>query len=61
MVAKEEGYSEERWHRHAKLLAEKEIDTVGNLRVLSRERIETLGLPPVVTEYLLRVIAGGRP
>ena len=59
MVAKKEGYSEERWQNHAKLLAEKEIDTVGNLRALSKERIEKLELPPVVTEYMQRVKAGG--
>jgi hypothetical protein len=58
-VAKEEGYSDERWHGHLELLAKKEIDTVGDLRVLSQERIEALDLPPVVTEYLLRVKAGG--
>jgi hypothetical protein len=45
--------------KHAKLLAEKEIDTVGNMRALSQERIETLELPPVVTEYMQRVKAGG--
>ena len=59
MVAKKEGYTEERWQNHAKLLAEKEIDTVGNLRALSKERIEKLELPPVVTEYMQRVKAGG--
>jgi hypothetical protein len=32
-----------------------EIDTVGDLRSLSVERIEKLGMPPVVTEYLQRV------
>ena len=55
MVAQDRGYTEDRWRRHVQLLAEKEIDTVHNLRVLNRERIEGLGLPPVVTEYLLRV------
>jgi hypothetical protein len=59
MVAKERGYTEERWQKHAKLLAEKEIDTVGDLRVLTNGDIEKLGLPPVVTRYLLRVKAGG--
>ena len=59
MVAKERGYTEERWQNHAKLLAEKEIDTVGDLRALSKERIEKLELPPVVTEYMQRVKAGG--
>jgi hypothetical protein len=58
-VAKQEGYTEERWRRHAQLLAEKEIDTVHNLRALNREDIKELGLPPVVTRYLLRVKAGG--
>jgi len=59
MVAKKEGYTEERWQNHVKLLAEKEIDTVGNLRVLTNGDIKDLGLPPVVTRYLLRVKAGG--
>ena len=60
MVAEERGYSEGRRHRHADLLVEKEIDTVGDLRVLTEERIEKLELPPVVTEYMLRVHAGWR-
>jgi hypothetical protein len=57
-VATDVGYTEERWRKHAKLLGEKEIDTVYQLRALSRERIEALDLPPVMTEYLLRVKAG---
>ena len=57
-VAEKEGYSEERWRKHLQLLADKEIDTAGNLRVLTEVRIEALGLPPVVTEYLLRVKRG---
>jgi hypothetical protein len=58
-VAKERGYTKERWRQHLERIAKKEIDTVGDLRALSRERIETLDLTPVVTEYLLRVKAGG--
>jgi hypothetical protein len=59
MVAKEEGYSEEREQQILTILQRKWIDTVGNLRALSKERIETLELPPVVTEYMQRVKAGG--
>jgi hypothetical protein len=58
-VGKERGYTEERWRQHLERIAKKEIDTVGDLRALSPERIEALDLPPVVTEYLLRVKAGG--
>jgi hypothetical protein len=31
------------------------VRTVGDVRVLPKDKIEKLGLPPVVTEYLLRV------
>jgi hypothetical protein len=54
-IAKERSYSELRMGDHLSKLTELEIDTVGDLRSLSVERIEKLGMPPVVTEYLQRV------
>jgi hypothetical protein len=57
LLAEKEGYTEERWRHQAAVLATQEIDTVGNLRALSVKRIEALEVPPVVTEYLLRVKA----
>jgi hypothetical protein len=55
-IAEEEKYTAANWAApKLKVLADNEIFTVGNLRKLSQERIEKLGLPPVVTEYLLRV------
>ena len=59
MVAKKEGYSEERGQQVLAVLNGKWVRTVGNLRALSKERIEKLELPPVVTEYMQRVKAGG--
>jgi hypothetical protein len=60
-IADEEKYAAKDWaEAKLKLLTENEIFTVGNLRKLSKDRIEKLGLPPVVTEYLLRVKAGGK-
>ena len=55
MVAKEQSYTEEEVKLALAILHGKWIRTVGNLRVLSKERTEGLGLPPVVTEYLLLV------
>ena len=37
----------------------KRVRTVGNLRALTNGDIKDLGLPPVVTRYLLRVKARG--
>ena len=59
MVAEERGYSEEDVQQVLAVLNSKWVRTVGDLRVLSKERIETLELPPVVTEYMQRVKAGG--
>jgi hypothetical protein len=59
MVAKERDYSKEEVKEDLAVLHGKRVRTVGDLRVLSKERIEALDLPPVVTEYLLRVKAGG--
>jgi Fe-S cluster assembly iron-binding protein IscA len=59
MVVKERGCTEERWRLHLERIAEKEIDTVGDLRVLSEGDIKELGLPPVVARYLLRTRACG--
>ena len=59
MVAKKEGYTEEEVQDDLAVLNGKRVRTVGDLRVLSKERIETLELPPVVTEYMQRVKAGG--
>ena len=59
MVAKKEGYTEEQLKSSRTKLDDSLIFTVGNLRVLSKERIEKLELPPVVTEYMQRVKAGG--
>jgi hypothetical protein len=59
MVAKERDYSEVEVTEVLAILHGKWVRTVGDLRVLSEERIEALDLPPVVTEYLLRVKAGG--
>jgi hypothetical protein len=59
MVAKERGYSLEEVQPVLAILHGKWVRTVGDLRVLSEERIEALDLPPVVTEYLLRVKALG--
>ena len=61
-VAEKEHYSKENWATpKLELLVANEIFTVGNLRVLSKERIEGLDLPPVVTEYLLRVKPADSP
>ena len=54
-VGKEEGYTDDRVASAVKILKDKWIDTVGNLRVLSKDDIEKLGLPPVVYRYMLRV------
>jgi hypothetical protein len=61
-IAEKEGFFEntERWQKHLSKLTENEIDTVGNLRALSVEQIKELGLPPVVTAYMLRVKKGGK-
>jgi hypothetical protein len=59
MVAKERGDSEEEVQDDLAVLNGKRVRTVGGLRVLSKERIETLELPPVVAEYMQRVKAGG--
>ena len=55
MVAKAEGYTEEQLEPSRIKLEQSLIVTVHNLRVLSKEDIKELGLPPVVTRYLLRV------
>jgi hypothetical protein len=57
-VAIERGYTDEDVKHVLDVLHRKWVHTVGDLRVLSRERIEALDLTPVVTEYLLRVKAG---
>jgi hypothetical protein len=59
-IAKERDYSEEEVTADVKTLLTARVKTVGDLRVLSVERIEKLGLPPVVTEYMLRVKKGGK-
>ena len=59
MVAKKEGYSEEEVQQVLAVLNGKRVRTVGNLRALTNGVIKDLGLPPVVTRYLLRVKAGG--
>ena len=59
MVAKKEGYSEEEVQDDLAVLNGKRVRTVGNLRALTNGDIKDLGLPPVVTRYLLRVKAGG--
>jgi len=58
-VAKEQSYTEGDVQEVLAVLQGKWVRTVGNLRVLSKDDIELLGLPPVVTVYLLRVKAGG--
>ena len=55
VVAKERSFTEEEVQQDLAILHGKRVRTVGDLRVLSKERTEGLGLPPVVTEYLLRV------
>ena len=59
MVAKKEGYSKEEVQQVLAVLNGKWVRTVGNLRGLTDEDIKELGLPPLVTRYLLRVKAGG--
>ena len=56
-VVKKEGLDEDDAQADLAVLKAKRVRTVGNLRVLSEARIEVLGLPPVVTEYLLHVKA----
>ena len=55
MVADEEGYTKEDMKQVVDALRGELVRTVHNLRVLTEKRIESLGLPSVVTEYLLRV------
>ena len=59
MVAKERDYTDQDVQEVLTVLNGKWVRTVGDLRVLTDEDIEKLGLPPVVTRYLLRVHAGG--
>ena len=56
---KKEGYSEEEVQDDLAVLNGKRVRTVGNLRALTNGDIKDLGLPPVVTRYLLRVKARG--
>jgi hypothetical protein len=58
MIAEERGFSEEERSADVQVLAQLRIRTVGDLRVLSRVRVENLALSPVIVEYLLRVING---
>jgi hypothetical protein len=50
-----EDYTKEEQLEVLGVLAKNWIRTVHNLRVLTKPRIDALGLPPVVTEYLIRV------
>jgi hypothetical protein len=63
-IAKEEEYTKDQAQQVIDpckpVLAKAGVFTVRNLRKLAKERIETLDLPSVVTEYLLRVNAGGK-
>jgi hypothetical protein len=59
MVAEERGYTEEQLKSSRTKLDDSLIFTVGDLRVLTDGDIKDLGLPPVVTRFLLRVKAGG--
>ena len=55
LVAKEEGYTKKQLESSRTKLELNLVLTVHNLRGLSKERIEAMDLPPLVTEYLLRV------
>ena len=54
-VGKERGYSDEEVASVVKTLDDQRIRTVGNLRILSKDDIKELGLPPVMHRYMLRV------
>ena len=58
-VAKEEGYTEDDVQQYLAILHRKRVRTVHNLRALSQERIEGLGLPRRHRVPALRVKAGG--
>jgi hypothetical protein len=55
MIATERGFETGWCADKITVLAAKDIRTVGDLRTLTPPRIESLGLSPVVTEYLLRI------
>ena len=57
-IADKEEYDEEEIAPTLTILKQQLIKSVRNLRSLSVERIEQLGMPPVVTEYLQRVKKG---
>jgi hypothetical protein len=50
-----EDYTKEEQLEVLGVLTKNWIRTVHNLRVLTKPRIDALGLPPAVTEYLIRV------
>jgi hypothetical protein len=51
------GYAKLAWvAKNVESLHSLDIDTVGDLRVLSSDRVEKLALSPVVIEYLLRIV-----
>jgi hypothetical protein len=59
-IAEKEGYSEEEVAPSLAILRSAMVKTAGNMRALSVEQIKELGLPPVVTAYMLRVKKGGK-
>ena len=56
MIAEEQRFTEAERDEDLAALAKQRIRTVGNLRVLSADRVEKLALSPVVIEYLLRIV-----
>jgi hypothetical protein len=56
MIAEERGFTEAQRDECVETLAKLWIRTVGDLRVLSSDRVEKLALSPVVIEYLLRIV-----
>ena len=62
MIAQEQGFSDKDVQKDLSVLQAKRVRTVGNLRVLSKERIDKeLSVGPIVVEYLQRVKAGIGP
>ena len=57
-VAEEVDYTDDEVKEDLAVLHSKRVRNAKQLRKLSKERIEALDLPPVVTEYLLRVKPG---
>ena len=57
MIAKEQAKDMHWIQRNVDALHNLDLDTVGNLRVLSRVRVENLTLSPFIIAYLLRVNA----